>query len=110
MAAKKKNEIVAFVLENGPNAIAQFVSCDETWYVVTNPVGFTQSEEGDRLNMNALLRYSQKDSEVKIPMSKINAIYKPTEGLAQEYVSVFVDGTKTPEQPEQVEELETAEI
>ena len=116
MARKKKNDIVGFMLENGPMCIAQFVSSDETWYVITNPVAFTQSEDGERLNMNPLLRYSKKNSETKIPMNKITAIYQPTDGLADEYVSVFVDETKKaiPSEhahPEaEAEELETAEV
>jgi len=111
MSRKKKSDIVAFVLEGGPNCIAQFVSSDESWYVVSNPVGLAQSEDGERLNMNPLLRYSKKDSETKIPMSKITAIYQPTDGLADEYISVFIDESKKAVPTEaEAKELETAEV
>ena len=112
MARKKKSDIVGFMVDNGPMCIAQFVSSDETWYITANPVAFTQSEDGERLNMNPLLRYSKKDSETKIPMNKITAIFEPTDGLADEYISVFVDGSKQPTVSTEAEakELETAEV
>jgi len=106
MPTKKKNDVVAFVLENGPNVIAQFVSSDETWCVIMNAIGLSQSEDGDRLNMNPLLRYSKKDTEIKIPMTKINAMYTPTDGLTEEYIAVFVEETKSAV----VEELEEVEV
>ena len=55
-----------------------------------------------------MLRMGAKDTDVQIPLANVDLIYVPTDGLIEEYIGVFIDGTKeaTATETEELEEVE----
>jgi len=59
--------------------------------------------------MNPMLRMAAKDTEVQVPVANVDLIYIPTDGLIEEYMSVFVEETKMAKQVKE-EKLEKVEV
>jgi hypothetical protein len=109
--AKKKMEIKVLGLDGGVNCICQVVDLNDDWATVQNPVICHHDPETQRLNMTPLLRFGARDTDASIPMANVNVIYVPTEGLLDEYISVFVEQTKSMnEEEEEAIEEETVEV
>ena len=108
MAKKKTNDVKMISFNNGVTAICQHVGIDNDFLTITNPVMLENDQENERINMNPMLRMGAKDTDVQIPLANVDLIYVPTDGLIEEYIGVFIDGTKeaTATEKEELEEVE----
>ena len=104
--AKKKNDVRMISFNNGVSAICQYNGIDNDFLTITNPVMLENDSENERINMNPMLRMGAKDTDVLIPMANVDLIYIPTDGLIDEYIGVFIDGTKEATVTEELEEVE----
>tara|TARA_Y100000004_G_scaffold196735_1_gene267830 strand:- start:229 stop:567 length:339 start_codon:yes stop_codon:yes gene_type:complete len=100
------SDVKMIILDGAGNVICQHVEVKGDWVVVQNPVVCSHNEEENRLNMNPLLRFGQRDTNVELPMSAVKAVFEPTDGLRDEYIAVFIEKTKDPTQTEVEEEVE----
>jgi len=114
MPRKKKNDIRMIRLTNGLDVICQYVSQDDDWLTVHNPVVCQHNTEEGRLQMTPLLNFGARDTDSIIPIRLVDIIYTPTDGLIEEYNSVFVEQTKDinveEDETEVIVEEETVEV
>ena len=110
MAKKKTNDVRLISFNNGVTVICQHGGVDNDFLTITNPVALMNDEENERINMNPLLRMGAKNTDVLVPLANVDLIYTPTDGLIEEYISVFVEGTKDAEPITDSEELEEVEV
>ena len=106
---KKKNDVRMIAFNNGVSAVCQYKGIDNDFLLLVNPVMLESDAENERINMNPMLRMSAKDTEVQVPVANVDLIYIPTDGLIEEYMSVFVEETKKAKQMKE-EELEKVEV
>ena len=107
MAKKKTNDVKMISFNNGVTVICQHGGVDNDFLTIINPVALLNDEENERINMNPLLRMGAKDTDVLVPLANVDLIYTPTDGLIDEYLSVFIEGTKEAESmTENLEEVE----
>jgi len=111
MAKKKTNDVKMISFNNGVTVICQHGGVDNDFLTIINPVALMNDEENERINMNPLLRMGAKDTDVLVPLANVDLIYTPTDGLIEEYVNVFIEGTKEAiAVNSETEELEEVEV
>ena len=109
MAKKKNYDVKMIAFNNGVTAISQYVSVDSEFITIMNPVMLENDSENQRINMNPMLRMCAKDTDVNIPVANVDLIYVPTDGLIEEYISVFIEETKEGNNADVTDETEVKE-
>tara|TARA_R110001583_G_scaffold24366_1_gene88960 strand:+ start:7383 stop:7730 length:348 start_codon:yes stop_codon:yes gene_type:complete len=107
--------VKVLVLSNGSNILCQVTEMDDNFVSITNPVTLEADNTENRINMNPMIRFAQKNTDVVLPVTNVELMYIPTVGLQEEYIAVFVEETKeatetSEEETAGAEETEEVEV